>query len=117
MRKMGVCFTLILVLVLGVTMTVKVSAAGKEQSRSKNRQAVEEEYLEEVKLILLEKGCKNSGVMLNYVTDAEGNLEYTLTLHHARLEKMEKDEWLLMTARIQEKAQLFFDSEVHLKQI
>lgn len=117
MRKSGFLLTMVLVLFLGITMTVKVSAAEQDMKNRKDRSLSETEYLEEVQQILLEKGCKNAGVTLTYVTDTEGNLEYTLTIHHVKLEKMEKYEYTLLKARIEEKAQQLLASGICLKQI
>lgn len=117
MRKSGFLLTMVLVLILGVTMTVKVSAAEHEAKNRKDRSLLEGEYLEEVQQILLEKGCKNAGVTLTYVTDTEGDLEYTLTIHHVKLEKMENCEYTLLKARIEEKARKMLASDICLKQI
>ena len=54
---------------------------------------------------------------MTYITDANGNREYTITLHHARLEKMETQEKVLLESRLQESAEKILFTEVALKQL
>lgn len=119
MKKMGLLMIAILVLVLGIGMTVK-AASFKEKEKIFNDEQyrmMEKEYVNEIRLILLEKGCKNAGIALTYVTGAEGNRDYTLTLHHARLEKMEVQELALLESRLQESAEKILFAGVSLKQL
>ena len=54
--------------------------------------AQEKELLEETKEYLNELGYQNSGVTLTRVVDAEGNREYTFTIHHHKIDKMSEEE-------------------------
>ena len=100
--KKVVIITAVVFFVLGISMTAKASS--KEEFRIDQEQygMIENEYLEEVRDILLEKGCKNAGVTLRYITDMEENRSYMVTIHHARLEDMEEWELALLEARIVE---------------
>lgn len=116
MRKLAFLLTIILSLVLG--MTVKAASSKEEVEISKEQyRLMEEEYLEEVQAILLEKGCKNAGITLTYITDAEENRNYTVAVHHSRLKNMEVQELVLLEARIQECAEVILFAEVELKQL
>lgn len=114
MKRMGLFLAAVLLLVLGIGMTAKAASLKDETSGFSREQyrAMEEEYVNEVRLILLEKGCKNAGITLTYISDAEGNREYTVTVHHARMEKMENQELLLLQARMQEAAENILLTEV-----
>lgn len=119
MRKVTLLLVVVLVCVLGIGITAKAASLKDENIQISKEQyhMLEGEYMDEVRMILLEKGCKNAGVMLTYVTDAEGNREYTVTVHHIRLEEMGSQEWTLLQARIQEKAWDILWAEAKLKQI
>lgn len=119
MKKMGVLLAVVIILVCGIGMSAK-AAVLKEDSRgfSAGQYAVmEEEYLSEARMILLEKGCKNAGITLTYIADAEGNRDYTITVHHAKLGKMEAEEFVLLANRLQESAEEILCTEVSLKQL
>ena len=118
MRKIVVLLTTAVVLVLGIGMTVKAASSKEIIEISKEQYRVmEEDYLEEVRDILLEKGCKNAGVTLTYVTDAEENRSYIVTVHHARLEDLQSQELLLLEARMQELAEVTLFADVELEQL
>lgn len=119
MKKVTLLIAAVLVLAFGIGMTAK-AASFREESFQLSReeyQLMEEEYINEVRMILLEKGCKNAGVTLTYIADAEGNRKYTVTVHHAKLEKLESQELAILQARMQETAQKILFANVVLKQI
>lgn len=119
MRKMRLLAVAVLVLVFGIGMTAK-AASLKEENISLGKEEyrmMEEECMDEVRLILLEKGCKNAGITLTYVTDAEGNRDYIVTVHHAKLHEMDNQELILLQARMTEAAEKMLLTKVTLKQI
>ena len=118
MKKVVFLLTMVTVLVLGIGMTVKAASSKGDYKISKEQYRVmEEEYLDEVRDILLEKGCKNAGITLTYITDAEENRTYTVKIHHTKLEKMEAQELALLEARIQESGEKALLTAVELKQL
>ena len=118
MKKMALLLSTIVALVLGIGMTVKAASLNENVKISKEQyHMMEEEYLEEVREILLEKGCKNAGITLTYITDAEENRSYKVTVHHPRLEQMGTQELGLLEARLQECAEIMLFAEVELKQL
>ncbi len=119
MKKMGLLVIAVLTLVWGISMTAKAASFKGDAIRISNEEyrMMEEEYVNEIRLILLEKGCRNAGITLTYVTDAEGNRNYTVALHHSRLDKMEVQEKVLLESRLQECAEKILFAEVSLKQL
>lgn len=52
----------------------------------------EKELLQETKEYLTEMGFRNSGVTLTRVVDEEGKRDYTFTIHHGKIDKMDEQE-------------------------
>ena len=51
---------------------------------------LEREYKAELRVYLEEQGYHNAGINLTHTVDAEGNLSYSLGLHHARFAKLQE---------------------------
>ena len=119
MKKAVLLVAAVLVLAFGIGITAKAASVKEEGARFSKEQyrIMEEEFQKEVRMILLEKGCKNAGIMLTYVTDAEGMREYTVTVHHSRLDDMEEQEMKLLEARLQERGQEVLKAEVSMKKL
>lgn len=117
MKKVGLLIAVVVVWVLGIGMTAKAASFIEDNKKISKEQyeVMEKEYVEEVRLILLEKGCKHAGVTLTYIMDAEENRTYKVTVHHEKLEKMNSQEVSLLEARMQEKAEEMLLGEVSLK--
>ena len=104
MRRVVMFIVVVMVLAMGIGMSVMASSE-KEMSyviSNEEYKAMEQECLQEVKMILLEKGCKDAGVTLTYVTMEDGSREYTVCVHHAKLDVMESEEYGLLQARIKD---------------
>lgn len=101
-KKLGVLAVLVMVMAGSLGMTVKAMSEQKPKITKEQYKAMEAEYLQEVRMILLEKGCKNAGVTLTHVTDEEGNRTYTITVHHRKLEKIQEEEISLLKERVSE---------------
>ena len=104
MRRVVMFVVVVMVLAMGIGMSVMASSE-KEMSyviSNEEYKAMEQECLQEVKMILLEKGCKDAGVTLTYVTMEDGSREYTVCVHHAKLDVMESEEYGLLQARIKD---------------
>ncbi len=61
-------------------------ASAAEEAFYKEQEA---RLLQDTKAYLSELGFSNSGVTLNRIVDAEGKREYTFTIHHSRIDKMD----------------------------
>lgn len=83
---------LIAVIAFLVSATViSQSDIGAQELENYYRQQ-EKELLQETKEFLTEMGFKNSGVTLTRVVDEEGKREYTFTIHHGKIDKMDEAE-------------------------
>lgn len=72
------------------TVSCRVDVAAEEMEmyyREKEAQLVKE-----TREFLKEEGFANSGVMLTKVVDVEGDREYTLTVHHGKIDEMSETE-------------------------
>ncbi len=104
MKKMVMFLVVVMVLVMGIGMSV-MAATDKEASykiSNEEYKALEQECLHDVKQILLEKGCKNAGVTLTYITCEDGSREYTVSVHHEKLDAMDVEEYGILQARIKD---------------
>lgn len=81
---------MILIIVLCVGGTAR-SESRDEAQRVENR-VQEQQLLTDVRQYLKNNGYTNSGVTLTYVTDADGDPEYTFTIHHKRINDMSEEE-------------------------
>jgi len=52
----------------------------------------EQELVEQTRSFLDREGFVNSGVMLTRVVDEEGRRQYTLTVHHGKIDKMAEED-------------------------
>ena len=104
MKKVVVLVGMVLVMALGIGMSVMASSKEVEGTviSAEDYAVLEQECMQEVKNILLEKGCKNAGITLTYVADMEGNREYTVSVHHKNLDIMDAEEYGILQARIKE---------------
>ena len=119
MKKAVLLMVTILVLAFGIGITAKAASVKGEGTRFSKEQyrIMEDEFQKEARMILLEKGCKNAGIMLTYVTDAEGMRVYTITVHHSRLEDMEEQEMKVLEARLQERGWEVLMANVSMKKL
>ena len=113
MKKLVWTIMVAILMVSGISSTVKAASFGEEvQISATEYKIMEEEYINCVKQILLEKGCKDAGVSLTYVTDGKNGREYTVTIHHKKLERLEKDEFSLLMNRIEEAGERILFCEI-----
>ena len=89
-----VATTIILVLITAFCIAGTVMSKGDmtERELESYYQQVEKELLGRTRDQLEELGFKNSGVTLTRVVDAEGNRDYTFTIHHRKIDAMSAEE-------------------------
>lgn len=93
---------LVLIIVFCVKATV-MSRESKVGNKNNGYYAVlEEEYLNRARQLLEEEGLRNCGVDLRWVADMDGTREYTMLLHHRRLERMSEQEKAELQDRLTE---------------
>ena len=119
MRRMVMLVAVVMSLAMGIGMSVMASSEKGMTYVISNEEykEMEQECLQDVKAILLEKGCKDAGVTLTYVTMEDGSREYTVCVHHAKLEVMESEEYGLLQARIKEVVRDTLMTNAYLKKI
>lgn len=93
-RKKRISFaitTLTLVLVTMFCTAGTVIGQGKDDVSvdEKYYREMERDYVKQVRSYLNDNGYENSGVALTKVLEADGSREYTLSVHHKRIERLE----------------------------
>lgn len=87
---------LTVLLVLAIIFCVKGTVMSREGDSDdrKNRYyaALEQEYLDRTRLLMEAEGFRNCGVNIRWVTDGDGSREYTVLLHHRKLNRMSEEE-------------------------
>lgn len=94
MRSRFGIVTIILVMVIAFcTKQTVMSKENNERARQNQYYAVlEAAFLQETKEVLNEQGLRNCGVTMTRVTQENGEREYTVAIHHQKLEKMEEQQ-------------------------
>lgn len=92
-RRFGV-ITVLLILVIVFCVKGTVFSKEKQELATENRcyAALEKEYREQAKELLEEQGYHNCGVTMTRVTLEDGSREYTVLLHHRKLQKLGAEE-------------------------
>lgn len=83
---------LILISTFFITKTVQGQSDKELAAREGYYQALEQEYVNEIRAYLNEQGFLNSGVTLTRVVDEQGGRDYQVTLHHKYLERLSEEE-------------------------
>ena len=88
---------LVLVIVFCIKGTV-TSKEGDELGKKNHYYAVlEQEYLDRTRQLLEEQGLRDCGVNIRWVADVDGSREYTILLHHRKLNRMTEEEKSVLT--------------------
>lgn len=88
-KKFGlITIVLILVIAFCTTGTVMGMERGRVTVDEKFYKKMEQDYVMQVREYLNEEGYNNSGVTLTKVFFEDGSREYTLNIHHKRIEKL-----------------------------
>lgn len=91
---------LVLIIFFCVKGTVMSMGNGGDNRQNKYYAVLEQEYLGKVNRLLEEEGVPNCGINLRWIADEEGSREYTVILHHRRLERMSGQEQTDLTDRL-----------------
>ena len=72
---------------------ISQTVSGKEDAEAKEQEAFyreqENKLLADTRAFLNQEGYYNSGVTLTRVVDSDGSMEYTITIHHSRIDRMD----------------------------
>ena len=89
---------LTILLVLVIIFCVKGTVMSKENNEWAKQNhyyaALEQDYLERTRQLLHEEGYESCGINLTRVTYEDGRREYTVVLHHRKLERLSDEEKL-----------------------
>ena len=92
-KKFGVITVLLaFIIAFCTTGTVMGMEKGSIKVDEKYYRQIEQEYVSRVRSYLNDSGYDNSGVTLTKVLYEDGSREYTLNIHHKRLEKLTSTE-------------------------
>ncbi len=83
---------LILVILSMVTMTVNATEDKKLQHENGYYEQIEDKYMQELRYTLTEKGFRNAGITMTKVFLEDGSREYTVKLHHRRMDNLSEEE-------------------------
>lgn len=89
---MAVTWCLVLVAAFCVVQTVQSQTNISEEELAEYYRVKEKELVCETRDFLEEAGFSNSGVTLTRVIDSKGEREYTMTIHHGKIDKMDETE-------------------------
>lgn len=101
-RGMGVISFTVLTVCLVFISAFCIKGTVMSQSKSGGKElesyyrAQEKELVQDTREYLNAAGFQNSGVTLTSVTDADGSREYTITVHHDRIDRMEESDRKLL---------------------
>lgn len=83
---------LVLISVFFITRTVSGAEDVDAQAREEFFREQEKKVLADTRAYLTEEGFYNSGVTMTRVVDKDGSREYTITIHHSRIDRMDEVE-------------------------
>ena len=91
---------LILIAAFSITGTVKSQSGNGVKIDTEYYRQMEREYVREIRTYLGELGYENSGVMLTYVTKGGNGREYTVTVHHEKMNALSETEKMRISNEI-----------------
>lgn len=89
----GISMILLVLLILFCT-TETVMSQGKADNRGEKKYyaAMEKEYHNNIKHLLNEKGYSNSGITIRWISEADGTRNYTVMIHHRKINSLNEQE-------------------------
>lgn len=83
--------TVLLVMIGTLFLSMAVLSQSREAVREQREyyKALEQEYVKRMSEFLEEQGYANSGITMNRVIEEDGALQYTVTIHHRRIEQLD----------------------------
>lgn len=110
-----ITFIFVFVIVSMVTITVNATEDKRLQHNNEYYEELEEQYIEALRSSLEENGYRNAGITMTKVFYENGEREYTVRLHHRRMEKLSKAEQDALLENISQIAIEEFNSRIYLK--
>lgn len=93
-----VIITMILLLIttFSVTGTVMSQSRGENPIDAQHYRTIENRYIACVRDRLEEQGYKNAGITMTKIVELDGEREYTVLIHHKRINALEESERLML---------------------
>ena len=101
LKFMAVTVLLVLATAYFCAETVKCKSEVAAEELEIFYQEKEAQLVKETRAFLSEEGFANSGVVLTKVVEADGSREYTLTVHHSRIDKMTEEEREILLGKME----------------
>lgn len=97
MRKKNTSFVILVILsVLVILFCAKETVIGQNKADSRREKqyyaAMEEEYRNNMRQMLADKGYSNSGVNVRWAADEDGARCYTVIIHHRKIDRLDEKE-------------------------
>lgn len=80
---------LLMMTTLGTGITVRGMEKEKLNTEIRYYHEMEKQYVKETRTYLNELGYENAGVSMTMVTDQDGTREYTVSIHHMSIDKLD----------------------------
>lgn len=85
-----------------MTMSVNATKDKRLQHKSEYYEQMEDDYVKVLRDALSDKGYCNAGITMTKIFYENGNREYTVKLHHKRMERLDVDEQQMLLAELSE---------------
>ncbi len=83
-----------------MTMSVNATKAKRLQHINTYYEQIEDDYVEVLRNTLSNKGYGNAGITMTKIFYENGKREYTVKLHHKRMERLNADEQQMLLAEL-----------------
>ncbi len=83
---------LVIIILFCSTQTVLSQSRGMSKEQRQYYADMEKEYISNIESLLCEKGYLHSGINIRWVSDVEGLRDYTVMIHHRRIDSLDSHE-------------------------
>lgn len=94
MKKTTIVLTLTLILIITLSISVRANGRSNRVPDITNEyyRQIEKAYVDDVKQTLTKEGYSNAGVAMTKVVNELGGFDYTLKVHHRKIDRMDESE-------------------------
>lgn len=79
-------------LILAGVLLLSVTAHGRDRDTLREQKeyykTIEQEYIKDMRTFLADQGYADSGITMNRIIEADGSLQYVVTIYHRRIEQL-----------------------------
>lgn len=90
--------TIMIVFVLFSLVTMQVKGQGELDFAADREyyEQLEDNYTQRIQNLLADKGYRNAGITMTKIYQTDGSREYTVQIHHKRIDQLEEGEKILL---------------------